>query len=135
MDPNWTLTLVDGTESLALTTVGLETLTQHEVALPIACVEGWSQMARWKGVRLVDLMELIGAPRGSSLQITSLEVSGGYRVTLMGPEYVEDPNTLVALHLNGERLTIDHGYPARMIAPGRPGVLQTKWLSSLEVIR
>ncbi|MBC7403690.1 MAG: molybdopterin-dependent oxidoreductase, partial [Microbacteriaceae bacterium] len=29
---------------------------------------------------------------------------------------------------------IDHGFPARMIAPGRPGVLQTKWLSKLEVI-
>jgi len=29
---------------------------------------------------------------------------------------------------------MDHGYPARMIAPGRPGVLQTKWLSKLEVM-
>ncbi|WP_414172094.1 molybdopterin-binding protein [Clavibacter tessellarius] len=31
-------------------------------------------------------------------------------------------------------LDIQHGYPARMIAPGRPGVLQTKWLSTLEAM-
>ena len=55
-------------------------------------------------------------------------------MTEMGPEYASDPRTLVALELNGEPLSIDHGYPARMIAPGRPGVLQTKWLSSIEVL-
>jgi DMSO/TMAO reductase YedYZ molybdopterin-dependent catalytic subunit len=53
---------------------------------------------------------------------------------LMGPEYATDPATLVALEVNGSRLDIEHGYPARMIAPGRPGVLQTKWLSLIEVI-
>jgi DMSO/TMAO reductase YedYZ molybdopterin-dependent catalytic subunit len=40
---------------------------------------------------------------------------------------------LVALELAGETLSIDHGFPCRLIAPDRPGVLQTKWLDSLEV--
>ena len=40
--------------------------------------------------------------------------------------------TLVALQLNGSPLDIDHGYPARLIAPNRPGVLQTKWLIRIE---
>ena len=35
---------------------------------------------------------------------------------------------LLATHLNGERLDVDHGYPLRLIAPNRPGVLNTKWL-------
>jgi DMSO/TMAO reductase YedYZ molybdopterin-dependent catalytic subunit len=48
--------------------------------------------------------------------------------------YVDDPLTLVALRLRGERLAIDHGYPARLIAPDRPGVLQTKWLARIEVL-
>ena len=43
-------------------------------------------------------------------------------------------SSLVALTLNGETLDLDHGFPARVIAPGRPGVLQTKWLSSIEVM-
>jgi DMSO/TMAO reductase YedYZ molybdopterin-dependent catalytic subunit len=41
---------------------------------------------------------------------------------------------LLATHLNGARLDIDHGYPLRLIAPNRAGVLNTKWLSRVEVI-
>ena len=40
---------------------------------------------------------------------------------------------MIALRLGGEPLNIDHGYPARLIAPNRPGVLQTKWLSKIIV--
>ena len=34
-------------------------------------------------------------------------------------------------HVDG--FTLDHGFPARVIAPNRPGVLQTKWVTRLEV--
>ena len=40
---------------------------------------------------------------------------------------------LLATHLNGERLNLDHGYPLRLISPNRPGVLNTKWLTGVEV--
>jgi hypothetical protein len=133
-DPAWVLTVARGSSIRTFSLADLERLPQHEAALPIACVEGWSQMAQWKGPRLRDVVAAVGATDNETLKITSLEKKGGYRVTLMGAEYVRDENTLVALHLNGERLDIEHGYPARMIAPGRPGVLQTKWLSLLEVV-
>lgn len=133
-DPGWELTVVRGSSSRTFSLADLQALPQHDAALPIACVEGWSQMADWRGPRLRDIVALVGASDSDSLRITSLEKKGGYRVTLMGAEYVRDENTLVALHLNGARLDIEHGYPARMIAPGRPGVLQTKWLSRLEVL-
>lgn len=51
----------------------------------------------------------------------------------MGTDYVDDPLTLLALTLNGRPLSLDHGFPARIIAPNRPGVLQTKWVHRLEV--
>ena len=135
MDPDWQLTVSNGSRSRAFTAADLEGMTQGDERLPISCVEGWSQTASWRGVRLVDLMALVGAPADARLKMTSLEERGGYRVMLMGPEYATDPATLVALELNGERLDIEHGYPARIIAPGRPGVLQTKWLSTIEVVR
>jgi DMSO/TMAO reductase YedYZ molybdopterin-dependent catalytic subunit len=109
-------------------------MTQYEVALPIACVEGWSQMANWKGPRLKEVMREVGASAGSGVRAISLEQGSSYAKTEMEPEFAHDDLTLVALELNGEVLDIDHGYPARMIAPARPGVLQTKWLSSLEAI-
>ena len=133
-DINWTLTVTNGSTQKVFTRDELRALPQHRVDLPIACVEGWSQMASWKGPRLRDLVEIVGGASGASIRATSLEQNSSYAVMDMGPEYVRDELTLVALELNGETLDLDHGYPARMIAPGRPGVLQTKWLSTLEVI-
>ena len=131
---SWTLTLaVAGTER-SFTRAELLALPQTEVRLPIACVEGWSQMATWRGVRLRDLADLMKADPETSFRLISLEERGSFSKTQMGREYVRDSLTLVALELNGETLDLEHGYPARMIAPGRPGVLQTKWLSRIEAI-
>jgi hypothetical protein len=135
VSPGWRLTVARGSTVNTYSLAELRALPQAVEALPIACVEGWSQMATWRGVRLHDLMEGVGREPDEGLTLTSLEAEGGYRVTQMGPEYVQDDRTLVALELNGEALDLDHGYPARMIAPGRPGVLQTKWLSRIEVVR
>ena len=133
-DPDWALTVSNGATSATYTRAQLLALPQREVELPIACVEGWSQTATWRGVRLGDLVDAVGGRGGSSIRATSLEQNSSYAIMHMGPEYVRDDLTLVALELNGETLDLDHGYPARMIAPGRPGVLQTKWLSTLEVL-
>ncbi len=131
---DWQLTVARGSAVKTFSRADLLAMKQYEVQLPIACVEGWSQLATWRGVRLRDLMDTVGAHGDEDLRLTSLEKSGGYRVTEMGNEFVQNDLTLVALELNGQKLAMDHGYPARMIAPARPGVLQTKWLSKLEVI-
>ncbi|MFI5820532.1 molybdopterin-dependent oxidoreductase [Streptomyces rishiriensis] len=125
--------VVAGPRSYTLTLDELRALPQHEVELPIACVEGWSKSARWGGVRVVDLLERAGAPAHARVRVVSLQLRGGYRVSEMGHEHARDPLTLLALRLNGEELDPDHGYPARLIAPDRPGVLQTKWVGRLEV--
>ncbi|MFJ5034367.1 molybdopterin-dependent oxidoreductase [Streptomyces sp. NPDC088560] len=125
---------VAGPRSYTLTLDELRALPQHEVELPIACVEGWSKSAHWTGVRVVDLLERAGAPVHARVRVVSLQTRGGYRISEMGHEHARDPLTLLALRLNGEELSPDHGYPVRLIAPNRPGVLQTKWVGRLEVL-
>ena len=131
---DWNLTVSNGDVTRVYSYQQLLAMPQYEVELPIACVEGWSQYAHWTGPRLSELVDSVGAKRGATVRITSLEQNSSYAVTEMQPEFVRDDLTLVALALNGETLDIDHGYPARIIAPARPGVLQTKWLSTLEVM-
>ena len=134
LSADWVLTLAVGGAERSFSRADLAALPQTDVDLPIACVEGWSQMAAWRGVRLRDLVDAAGGSPDADLRLISLEQRGGFRQTEMGSEYVRDPLTVVALELNGEILDLEHGYPARMIAPGRPGVLQTKWLSRIEAI-
>ncbi|MFE1172251.1 molybdopterin-dependent oxidoreductase [Streptomyces sp. NPDC058773] len=126
--------VVTGPQPYTLTLDELRALPQHEVELPIACVEGWSKSARWTGVRVVELLERAGAPAHARVRVESLESRGGYRVSELGQGHARDPLTLLALRVNGEELHPDHGYPARLIAPNRPGVLQTKWVGRLEVL-
>ena len=133
VDPDWVLTVVAGERSVTFTRAALMAMPQVEVELPIACVEGWSQYAMWTGVRMRELIAAVGGSPDASVTATSLEKKSIYAVSTLGPEWVRDDLTLVALKLGGEDLDIDHGYPARLIAPARPGVLQTKWLSRIEV--
>lgn len=112
----------------------LAALPQSESTLPIACVEGWSASAHWSGVRLRDLLAAVGEYRSGDVRFESLESGGLYRTTVLPRRHAIDASTLVALRVNGEELDLDHGYPCRLIAPNRPGVLQTKWLSTIEVL-
>ncbi|WP_449485042.1 molybdopterin-dependent oxidoreductase [Streptomyces avidinii] len=125
---------VRGPVPYRLTLDQLRSMPRAQARLPIACVEGWSADAHWSGVRIRDLLERAGARRGAGLRVTSLEAGGAYQVMEMGRGYAEDPLTLLALELSGQVLAPDHGYPARVIAPNRPGVLQTKWVTLLEVL-
>jgi hypothetical protein len=128
------LVAVPGGPATVLSLADLQGLPQHTVRLPIACVEGWSASAEWTGVRLRDLLDLVDAPRGTAVRVVSLQQRGAFRRSEVRGNLADDPTTLVALRLNGSTLSIDHGYPARLIAPDRPGVLQTKWLARIEVL-
>jgi hypothetical protein len=131
--PDWALAVVHGSRAVRLSRADLQALPQRTARLPIACVEGWSASGEWTGVRLRDLLDLVEAPRGASVTVSSLQTEGPFRSSLVGAAEADDPLTLVALGLDGAELGIDHGFPCRLIGPGRPGVLQTKWLARLEV--
>ncbi|MGW7686479.1 molybdopterin-dependent oxidoreductase [Kribbella sp. NPDC054772] len=131
--PDWRFTII-GPRHLSYTLDELRALPQRRSDLPIACVEGWSQGARWEGVPIRDLLELCGAPPTSRVRVVSMEKGGFYATSELPAEFAADPLTLLALRLNGGELALDHGFPARIIAPNRPGVLQTKWVHRLEVI-
>jgi hypothetical protein len=131
--PDYRLTVAYGDREVALTRAELLALPQSTHALPIACVEGWSASGTWTGVRVRLLLDLVDAPAGADVLVTSLQESGPYTTTVLHANFADDDRTLLALALEGEPLALDHGYPARVIAPDRPGVLQTKWVRRLEV--
>ncbi|MCW2573997.1 MAG: Oxidoreductase, molybdopterin binding, partial [Modestobacter sp.] len=114
---------------LELSLADLQGFPQRTERLPITCVEGWSSTATWSGIRLGDLLEEAGLPRDTEVTVESLQTGGLYRVSTVSAPHARSPRTLLALQLDGEPLAADHGYPVRLIAPNRPGVMQTKWVT------
>ncbi|OLF11130.1 molybdopterin-binding protein [Actinophytocola xinjiangensis] len=133
VDDSWRLTVVTPGGTRAFSLAELRALPQTSASLPIACVEGWNQSASWTGVPVADLLRLAGGAPGSPVRVRSLERRGAYRSSLLPGAHAADPATLLALRLGDEPLALDHGYPCRLIAPSRPGVTQTKWVTRLEV--
>lgn len=134
-DPGYRLRVTGRVDTdLRLSRDELLALPQHEAVLPIACVEGWSTVQRWRGVSVATLLERAGARAGATVRISSLQSGGFYRASDLAPALAAEPDTLLALQVGGEELHLDHGFPVRLIAPNNPGVLQTKWVGTVEVL-
>lgn len=96
--------------------------------LPIACVEGWSTLQRWTGVRFTDLATLVGVEHPTGAHVESLERGGAFAQASLSGAQVRSRDSLLALRVNGADLSLDHGFPARAIVPAAPGVHNTKWV-------
>jgi DMSO/TMAO reductase YedYZ molybdopterin-dependent catalytic subunit len=128
----WRLQLLGGPQPVLLDRASLAAMPQHTVDLPLACVEGWSTVQTWSGVRLADLAAAAGRPRPGSAVVSSLERFGAFNRARLQRNQVLNPDALLALRVNGAALSPDHGHPARIIVPALPGVHCTKWVASIE---
>ncbi|MEU4998703.1 molybdopterin-dependent oxidoreductase [Streptomyces sp. NPDC021622] len=132
---SWRLVVSGRGREVSLNRDDLLAMAQHSAALPIACVEGWSTSDQWwRGVRLRDLAALVGYEDRATVPgvfVDSLQRRGAFRQAALRDNQVRDPRSLLALRVNGEDLSPDHGYPARIIVPAAPGVLNTKWVARL----
>lgn len=131
VDDSWRLAL-RGAVSQTLSRAQLLALPQHTARLPIACVEGWSTgVQTWTGVRLADLADLVRAAPGAALLVESLQQGGGFGAATLSAGQVRAADALLALRVNGADLSLDHGFPARIVVPAIPGVHNTKWVTRM----
>ena len=129
--PGWRLEL-RGAQEVSLSREQLLAMPQHTYDLPIACVEGWSTTQTWTGVRISDLAAAAGATGAGQVLVKSLQEAGSFNEAILSSAQIDDEKSLLALRVNGADISMDHGFPARVIVPALPGVHNTKWVSSME---
>ncbi len=135
--------LAGRTEDLILTLADIKALPRTEMTTQLKCVEGWSIVVNWAGVRFSDFAAkyLPGTHDGSSPDINHPEKLLPY-VALTTPDesyYVGwdmpsilHPQTLLAYEMNGEPLRENHGAPLRLASPTKYGIKQIKRIGRIE---
>ncbi|MFC5365939.1 molybdopterin-dependent oxidoreductase [Salinirubrum litoreum] len=101
-----------------------------ELRALLDCTSGWYTEQDWRGVRVGDLLDAAG-PSEDARYVRFVSVTG-YRWSL---PIEEARDALLATHVGGERLSHGHGFPMRLVAPGRRGFQWVKWIERVEVRR
>jgi DMSO/TMAO reductase YedYZ molybdopterin-dependent catalytic subunit len=117
-----------GERSLRL--ADLAALPRVEQTVEFKCIEGWSQVAHWSGVRFSDLVGLLGLNDDATPYVSLESIGGAYFVGL-DIASAHHPQTLLATELNGEPLSPGHGSPLRLVIPVKYGIKNIKQIGSI----
>jgi DMSO/TMAO reductase YedYZ molybdopterin-dependent catalytic subunit len=138
----WTLTLTglaSGTD-VVLRLPDLASQPQHAQITRLCCVEGWSAIAGWSGVRFADLLRAYPPSPGakwaaieSSVNLDGRGNPDPYYVSIDLPT-AQHPQTLLATHLYGAALGPDHGAPLRLVAPMKLGLKNIKAITKIAYV-
>jgi DMSO/TMAO reductase YedYZ molybdopterin-dependent catalytic subunit len=106
-------------------------ITRHD------CVEGWSAIVQWQGVRLADVLTMARPRRDARFVVFhsfDVDSNGTPYYESLSLEQAAHPQTLLALRQNGKPITADHGAPVRLTVPTQLGYKSAKWVRRIEVV-
>jgi DMSO/TMAO reductase YedYZ molybdopterin-dependent catalytic subunit len=139
----WTLTLAGLASGLSIS-LNLPNLTGrfslHEQITRLVCVEGWSAVAWWAGLRFDDLLRayppMLRAKWARVESSVNLGASGNPDPYFMSIDLAtaRHPQTLLATHFNGQPLNVDHGAPLRLLVPVKLGLKNVKAVTKISYV-
>jgi hypothetical protein len=126
---------VTGLDGGALDPIDLDAikaLETHDMVWEHKCIEGWSNIVHWTGVRFSDVLrELIPGEQSDWNYVSMRTPDSEYYVGLERYTMLH-PQTLLAWRLNGETLSAGHGAPIRLVTPLKYGIKQLKRIGAIE---
>jgi hypothetical protein len=132
LDSTWRLKVVRAPgDTFLLSIDDLRSLPKTEVVFDFKCVEGWSQVSWWGGVRFSDFLKKYNLVAQTGMHYVGMVTPDGtYYVGNDMPSMLQ-PQTLLAYEVNGEPLPQEQGYPLRLIIPVKYGIKHLKRIGVL----
>ena len=124
---NWKLQIArQPGDTLFLTMDDIKALPKTEVVFDFKCVEGWSQVTHWGGVRFADFLKKYNLAPQQGMKYVGLSTPDDeYYVGLDMPSMLQ-PQTILCYEMNGKPLPMNQGYPLRLIIPVKYGIKHLK---------
>jgi DMSO/TMAO reductase YedYZ molybdopterin-dependent catalytic subunit len=131
--PNWTLSVGGMVErELVMTLDQLLKLTRTDMRVRHHCVEGWSAVASWHGVRVSEIARLAGLKPGVRyVEFNSFDEDYFSSWDLGSAMH---PQTMLAYGMNGHVLGADHGAPLRLYSAVKLGYKMCKYLTEVNFL-
>ena len=118
-------------DTLLVTLDEIKALPKTEIVFDFKCIEGWSQITHWGGVKFSDFAQKYNLNDQTKLNYVGLKTpDDGYYVGIDMPSIMH-PQTLLCYEMNGKPLPMNQGYPLRLIIPVKYGIKHLKRIGAI----
>lgn len=132
-DPlNWKLQLIRRPgDTLYISIDEIKSLPKTDIVFDFKCIEGWSQVTHWGGVRFSDFAKKYGLIEETQLQFAGLRTPDNEYYVGLDMKSMMHPQTLLCYDMNNAPLPMNQGYPLRLIIPVKYGVKHLKRIGTM----
>jgi DMSO/TMAO reductase YedYZ molybdopterin-dependent catalytic subunit len=109
----------------------IKAMPKTEIVFDFKCIEGWSQVTHWGGVKFSDFVKKYNLTSQTQMNYVGLVTPDkGYYVGIDMPAIMH-PQTLLCYEMNGKPLPMNQGFPLRLIIPVKYGIKHLKRIGTM----
>ena len=109
----------------------IKALPKTEVIFDFKCIEGWSQITHWSGVKFSDFLNKYNLTSQSAMNYVGLNTPDKKYYVGIDTRSILHPQTLLCYEMNGKPLPMNQGYPLRLIIPVKYGIKHLKRIGTI----
>lgn len=109
----------------------IKTLPKTDIIFDFKCIEGWSQVTHWGGVKFSDFVKKYKLDTQAAMSYAGLNTPDKDYYVGIDTRSILHPQTILCYEMNGKPLPMNQGYPLRLIIPVKYGIKHLKRIGTI----